>query len=106
MEQPNFSYIEEISHGDEAFKQKIISLLKEELPLEIKEFKKNYTKQNYKEAAANVHKLKHKIGILGIPKDHELASAFEKDLKIGNISLYNDFDLILKKIVKFVLKLQ
>lgn len=106
MEQPNFSYIEEISQGDEAFKQKIIILLKTELPSEIKEFEENYSKKNYKEAASNVHKLKHKISILGLTKDQELTSAFEKNLKIGETSLYHDFELILKKIVKFVSKLQ
>lgn len=106
MEQPNLNYIEEISPGDEAFKQKIITLLKTELPLEIKEFEKNFAEKSYILAASNVHKLKHKVGILGIPKAHELTSAFEQNLKGGSIELYDEFDQILKNITTFISKLQ
>ena len=106
MEQPNLNYIEEISPGDDSFKEKIIELLKTELPQEIKEFEKNFTNKNYELAATNVHKLKHKVGILGIPEAHKLTSEFEINLKAGNISLYEEFDAILKNIINFVSKLQ
>jgi HPt (histidine-containing phosphotransfer) domain-containing protein len=104
MEKPNLKYIDEISQGDEIFKKKIVSLLKKELPKEIDDYKKNFKKGNLKEAAANVHKLKHKIAILGIPNDQKIASQFEYNLKNNNITLSIDFDRIIKKISKFVEK--
>jgi len=102
MEEPNLDYIKEISHGDETFQQKIISLLKLELPNEIEIYTANFEAENYKEAAGNVHKLKHKIAILGIPKAHKIASEFENNLKNKDKSLSADFDTIIKKISKFV----
>ena len=105
MEKPNLNYIDEISQGDKTFKEKIISLLKKELPQEISIYKKNLEIGNFKEAALNVHKLKHKIAILGIPKAQKITSQFESNLKNNDKTLYIDFDSILKKISNFVDKL-
>lgn len=105
MEKPNLNYIEEISNGNEVFKQKFFSLLKEELPKEIANYNNNFKAKNYSAAAADVHKLKHKIAILGIPKSQNIASQFEKNLLNNNESLYLDFDIIIKNIATFVDKL-
>jgi HPt (histidine-containing phosphotransfer) domain-containing protein len=102
MEKPNLNYIDEISHGDEHFKNKIISLLKEELPQEIKAYQDNFKAENYEAAAGNVHKLKHKIAILGVPKAQIITSQFERNLKNNNPTLNLDFDTIIKNISKFV----
>lgn len=105
MENPNLNYIEEISHGDEIFKQKIISLLKEELPREIEIYQQNFEKKDYAAAAKDVHKLKHKLAVLGITESQNLASQFEQNLKNNDKTLHLDFDAIIKKISKFVEKL-
>ena len=106
MEAPNLDYIKNISGGDSAFEEKIIGLLKIELPKEIEEFKENFKRKDYELAASNVHKLKHKVGILGIPEAHKTTTLFEKQLKQGDTSLYDEFNEITKKITKFVAKLQ
>ena len=98
MEQPNLNYIKELSGGDLEFEKSIISVLKKEFPIEYSLFNENFENKNYTEAANNVHKIKHKISILGFKKGLELTSTFEKDLKKQDIKLYPDFVKILNKI--------
>jgi len=97
-EEPNLKYIKELAEGDKEFEETILSVLKKELPLEHALFKKDFEDKNYVKAADKVHKLKHKISILGLKKGSELASKFEKDLKSNEITLYKDFLDILDKI--------
>ena len=52
--------------------------------------------------ADNVHKLKHKISILGLDKSYEIASAFENDLLKGNKSLNQEFKSILINITNYL----
>jgi hypothetical protein len=68
MEQPNLSYINELSGDNLEFKNKIIGILKKELPDEIAVYEEEFKSGNYLEAAQSVHKLKHKISILGLDK--------------------------------------
>ena len=49
-------------------------------------------------ATVDVHKIKHKISLLGLEAGFVIASEFEKDLKKGNITLHKDFLEILTKI--------
>ena len=98
METPNLNYIKELSGGDVEFEESILNVLKKEFPEEYSLFNENFKKKDYKELANNVHKIKHKISILGFKKGLELASRFEKDLKKGDIKLYQNFINILNKI--------
>lgn len=102
MEQPNLSYIDALSGGDKAFKLKLISIVKEELPLEIEVYQKNIKLKNFKEAAENVHKLKHKISILGLETSYQIAVDYEEHLKVNSIELKKEFDAILKEMIRFV----
>ncbi|RCS26383.1 Hpt domain-containing protein [Polaribacter sp. WD7] len=98
MEMPNLNYIKKLSDGDEAFEESIITVLKKEFPEELELFKKNFELKNYEAAANNVHKIKHKISILGMKKSLEYASEFENDLRKGEIQLSSEFFNILNKI--------
>lgn len=98
MENPNLNYIKELSEGDLAFEESVLLVLKKEFPEELALFKKNFEKKDYDESANNVHKIKHKISILGMSKSLELASTFENELRIGKTVLYSDFINILNKI--------
>ena len=93
MEQPNLSYIDSLSGGDEAFKNKLISIIKAEFPQEKAVYVKTITSNNFKEAAEIVHKLKHKISILGLEKSYEVAVNFENNLleksKTGQVEFEN-----------------
>ena len=102
MEQPNLSYIEELSAGDLLFKNKLITIVKEELPEEIKIYNENIKEGLLKEAAENVHKLKHKISILGLEKSYYLAVEFEEDLKVESLAKREEFEKLLSLMTDFV----
>ncbi len=104
MEKPNLTYIKELSGGDLSFEEEIINILKKELPEEILLFLKNYKNKSYKEAAENIHKLKHKISILSLEKGYKLASDFEKEIKNGETKLYTPFMETLEKVAAFLNK--
>jgi HPt (histidine-containing phosphotransfer) domain-containing protein len=102
MEKPNLSYINELSGDSDDFKQKIIAILKKELPEEIEVYQDHIQTNNYKLAADSVHKLKHKISILGLEKNYYIAQNFEDNLKQNSIDLKTDFELTLKSMQEFV----
>ena len=105
MEQPNLSYINSMSGGDSAFEQKLIDIIKGEFPVEKDVYFKNITAENYKLTAENVHKLKHKISILGLEKSYETAVAFENNLLEGSTKLQDEFESILTIITNYLKKL-
>ena len=102
MEKPNLSYINAISDGDKVFQKNLIDIIKKELPLEIAEYKKNLKAENYKLTAENVHKLKHKISILGLTKSYDIAVNYENDLKENNVALSMSFKVILENMSNFI----
>ena len=105
MELPNLSYINTLSGGDDAFKNKLIAIIKTEFPDEKAAYLKNIEAKNFKEASENVHKLKHKISILGLEKSYNFAVDHEDNLKEGNPSLKDGFNTILQNITEFLNKL-
>ena len=98
MELPNLSVLKEISGNDIEFENSIIEIIKLEFPEEVNLFKTNFEEKNYLEASNNVHKIKHKISLLGLKKGLETASEFEIELKQGNLKLHHNFLEILDKI--------
>ncbi|MFV9551241.1 Hpt domain-containing protein [Algibacter sp. PT7-4] len=105
MEHPNLSYINKLSGGDQAFKEKLISIINVEFPEEKDVYFKNIENNNFKEAASNVHKLKHKISILGLEKSYEVAVDFENNLLEGNTEKKQEFDNILQIMTDFLASL-
>lgn len=95
MEQPNLDYINELAGDDIAFKAKLCATIKKELPLEIAEYKKEIENGNYIESANHVHKLKHKISVMGMEKSYYLAEEFENNLKNHSAQLQSEFENIL-----------
>ncbi len=81
MEKPNLSYIHKLSGGDKTFENKLITIMKSEFPEEKSIYFKNIESGNLKEASENVHKLKHKISILGLEKCYSQAVDYEENLK-------------------------
>ena len=98
METPNKKYLKELSDGDISFEKKIISILKKEFPTEVIEYQKNIKVCDFLKTAENVHKIKHKISILGLEKGYELATEFEKELRTNIKTKQNSFEKILKQI--------
>jgi len=102
MEQPNLSYINSMSGGDKAFEKKLIGIIKAEFPEEKKVYFNNIEAKNYKLTAENVHKLKHKISILGLEKSYGVAINYENNLIDGNTKGRDDFESILLTITDFL----
>lgn len=102
METPNLSYIESLSGGDKAFEQQLLDVIKNEFPEEKKTYLDSIEEKNYKKAAENVHKLKHKISILGLEKSYQTANMHENLLREDKISMLNEFHEILKMITNYL----
>jgi HPt (histidine-containing phosphotransfer) domain-containing protein len=101
-EQPNLNYLKEISGGDAIFEQKMIAIVKKELPSEINLYASLLKEKKFKQAAELVHKIKHKISILGLSKSYQIAIDYEEDLKDKNLSLQNEFEAILNSMVNYM----
>ncbi|MEC4003994.1 Hpt domain-containing protein [Flavobacterium sp. SUN052] len=102
MELPNTEYIDQLSAGNEEFRAKMVSIIKMELPLEIDAYQDKIQTQNYKIAAECVHKLKHKISVLGLEKSYYIAEQFEDNLKEGSTNLQIEFEKTLALMQEFV----
>ena len=105
MERPNLSYIEGMSGGDKTFERKLIDIIKEEFPIEKEVYFTNIKSKNNKLTAEIVHKLKHKISILGLEKSYEIAIAFENNLIEGQYELQEDFEAVLQLITDYLKQL-
>ena len=104
-EQPNMSYLNSLSGGDEEFKNELLNVIKQELPDEIEEYQESLQESDFIKTAACVHKLKHKISIFGLEKSYHLASDYENQLRLENQTLKDDFKEILDVMVAYVAKL-
>lgn len=103
MEKPNFSYIDKMANGDKSFRNKIVEVLKQELPEEINNYR-NYMSQNdLKNAALFVHRIKHKMSILGLEKSYEITNSFENEMKsTGNLEKKEYFEKVLPLMKNFL----
>lgn len=102
MHKPNLTYINKLSDGDEAFKKKLISLLKKEFYQDKELYFQLFEKKQFTELVAIVHKLKHKLSIVGLSADYELVAAYEKELKEEKTILHKSFIVVLDKITIFL----
>jgi hypothetical protein len=89
-----FSYLNSFTGGDKAFEGKILAIIKtDSLKKDI--YLNNIVVNKFDLAANNVHKLKHKISLLGLEESYELASQHELNLVEGNNNLHENFTEIL-----------
>ncbi|EAQ40439.1 hypothetical protein MED134_06779 [Dokdonia sp. MED134] len=102
MEKPNLSYIQELSGGDASFEKVLIGVVQAELPVEIAEYEENMKNSAFAKAAENVHKIKHKLGIVGLVDGYELAITYEAELKENNTRLEQAFKDILNSVIDFI----
>lgn len=102
MEQPNLNYIEELAGDDISIKRKLIKIIKEEFPKEKESCINAIEKNDFNEAAALVHKIKHKISILGLEKSYKKANGFEQNLKEKSKKGAEEFQEILSLIISYL----
>lgn len=99
------SYIHQLSGGDQDFEKKLLEVVKRELPIDNKLYRDNISGKKFKDAAANVHKLKHKISILGLEESHRLAEEYELQLLQGVNEKEDSFLEILDAMLLYVEKI-
>lgn len=101
-ETPNLKYLDELAEGDEIFRKKFIGILKEEFPVEKKEYFTAIENEMYREASEHVHKIKHKLNVLGIQKAYTLAVQHENELRNGKQSLKQEFLSVLEIVGQYL----
>ena len=102
MEKPNLNYVEELARGDESIRKTLISVIQDEFPQEKEDYYKSLENKDYKKIEDNVHRIKHKISILGLEKSYRVANLYEKDLINDNLQFEKDFDVILEIITNYL----
>lgn len=105
LDTPNLHYIKELSDGDAEFEAHLIAILQKEFPTEKEAYIESIEEKNYQISAAHVHKIKHKISILGLEKSYEFAILYEEELKSETPSKHEMFLKILQNIEEFLLTL-
>jgi HPt (histidine-containing phosphotransfer) domain-containing protein len=76
------------------------------LPEEIKQYRKHLIEEKYLLAADDVHKLKHKISILGLELSYQLATNYEEELRNNNPFNNGNFEKVLVAMAKFINELK
>ncbi|MDN3596623.1 Hpt domain-containing protein [Zunongwangia endophytica] len=105
-EKPNYSYISQLSGGDKDFEEQLLDVVRLELPQEIENYKKHLQTKIFDRAADDVHKIKHKISILGLEKSYQVAIDHEDRLReeVLDEELYLKFEEILEAMMTFIKK--
>jgi len=102
MEKPNLNYVNNLSGDDKDLKELLIDVIKTEFPEEKKQYYESYHNKEFKKIEENVHRLKHKISILGLEKSYETANEYEHNLRVKSIDKSDDFDIILLVITEYL----
>jgi len=102
MEEPNIEYLLKLARGEESITLKLINILKYELPIEIEAYYGKIKSNQLQQAAFHVHKLKHKIAILGLEQTYFMTEKYETQLSENRKNLQKDFERTLPLILNFV----
>jgi HPt (histidine-containing phosphotransfer) domain-containing protein len=95
MEIPNLVFVDKLAFGDESVRKTLIDVIKTEFPEEKKDYYNSLENKDYKKIEGNVHRLKHKISILGLEKSYKIANQFEHNLRERNLDKVEEFEEIL-----------
>ena len=105
MEKPNLSYIKELAGGDTSFEKKLLTIMIDEFPSEKEKYYDSLETENQELIIEIVHKLKHKISILGLKKSYDAAVEYENNLRAGNSDLEKEFKETLSVMSQFLASL-
>lgn len=104
VEKPNLINLIQLSNGDEAIKSSLWLVLKQEFSKEVEDYNMKITEKNFLIASEIVHKIRHKIGFLGMYNAYDLSYQYQQNLELNSLDLKEDFELILNTIDEFILK--
>lgn len=102
-EKPNLAYVVElVGTTDFDFEKKFVALLKAEFKWDLGKYLYHIKIDEPRSAAEIVHKLKYKFSVLGMTRAFEFAERHKERLHVGDSSLHNDFNEILKTVGAFL----
>jgi HPt (histidine-containing phosphotransfer) domain-containing protein len=104
-EVPNLEYINQLAKDDEVLRNRLLMVLTNEFPIEVQNYETYCLQSDFLKMSECVHKLKHKIGILGLENAYHIAAQFEDQLKNGSAELQVSFEKTLKNIDYFLKEL-
>ena len=99
---PNLNYVEQLAGGDTEFREKFIQILKDEFPDEMALYHAHIKQNDPLAASQDVHKIKHKINIIGLDKSYALATRYEEELRDGKTDMQSQFDSILSLMKNYI----
>lgn len=102
MEEPNLVYIHKISKGDKDFEEMMINTVYEDLMVEIDNYNQFFKDNDLNKMKENVHRIKHKMSILGLKKSYELTNTYENNLREGSMQNREYFENMLPIMIKFL----
>jgi len=102
MEKPNLEFVDKLASGDESVRKTLIDVIKTEFPEEKEDYYNSLKNKDYRKIEENVHRIKHKISILGLEKSYEIANEFEHNLRELNLDKVEDFEGILIVISEYL----
>ncbi|GHC47054.1 hypothetical protein [Ulvibacter litoralis] len=101
-ETPNLLLVKQLADGDVSFEKKLVGVIKKELPVEIETYTNYYNSKEFVESANIVHKIKHKISILGMAQSHQFVEDYENELREENNSKHQGFLSVLEVMINFL----
>ena len=105
IEQPNLEYIDKLAAGDEVIRERLISVLKQEFPEEVALYRIHILNSNYIQGAESVHKIRNKIGLLGLETSYYSSKIYEQNLRNNLIEHQIEFENTINKIDFFLNKI-
>ena len=103
-ETPNLSYINQLSKGNTSFVKNLLDIIKKELSGEIETYSLHLKNGDFTLSAGDVHKLGHKIRILGLEEGGKVAEEYRMGILENNLRLKSDFEGILRAMLLFIEK--
>jgi hypothetical protein len=101
-EQPNLDYVHRLTDGDTLLKQRLIAVMVSDFQADYTEYKKASAEFDFKKIITFVHRLKHKIGFLGMEYSFQIAHKYEEELYKNEVRLAPEFEYIMTQIEDFI----
>lgn len=105
MESPNLNFFLKLSNEDRQFMMRLTNTLKMEFTNDKNLYFDALAQKDYKKMKFIVHRIKHKVGLLGLTKSYNVVIEFENDLINENLKLKDKFLLILNTMTKYLEKI-
>lgn len=101
-ETPNLEYLEQLAAGNPKVKQTIFDVMSKEYFADYHEYIAAVAENDIKKCSTFVHRLKHKIGFLGMEYSYQIAHRYEEELGRNSDRFKAEFEAVLMQIHEFI----